>query len=715
MSWRDFDLPLLFPTHYRPSRTRSAGMLKMLLCLCGRKPSVAGGPAHPLRGLESTQNHVALQELIPFATETHGIALSPHGNPPSNPNPSPVPEYIRTLKTGLVLLAKKTEPFLDGTPFKIPISVLNTFLDLAGTISDNKSAVEAQLQQLARTVDVINKAMDATTSGDAKERAWKFSEILAAEMREFEALQRRPRLAKIFQSEEDTKTIEASLKRINGHLQIFQLEVMTSIERLEFTNHMEAALDKLHRAAASDASHDAGERFPPPRCHPETRTDILAQLYDWALEDDLTSRIIWLHGPAGAGKSAVAQTLCQNLEAEDRLGASFFFKRGHLSRGHATKLFPTIAYHLANVLPEFKTAVLMSLENDPAVFDKSLSKQFERLVMAPLRGLVPTMTMTIIVDGLDECEGENVQQEIIELIGKAAADSPFPLRFLIASRPESHISQVFQQSFFNDLHRKFNIHKSFDDIRIYLDSEFARIHRGHATMVDVAGPWPSQKDVEHIVDKSSGYFIYAATVIKFIDDQDFRPTERLEIIMGIAEPENESPFSVLDQLYAQILEAVPGRRQLLRILSVLAANFSLSLPRIEQLLRMKTGDVQLALRRACSVVDVPSNFQDMLTTHHASFLDFLNDQTRSHHFFTGVGSVHHQSLIVDILKAFSYSNNDSSINAIGHVAWICQLSRPLSHHLRYLTFYVVSTQILSSITLGFIVCCRIASRIGYWI
>ncbi|KAJ7884798.1 hypothetical protein B0H14DRAFT_2339043, partial [Mycena olivaceomarginata] len=56
---------------------------------------------------------------------------------------------------------------------------------------------------------------------------------------------------------------------------------------------------------------------------------------------------LWLHGPAGSGESAIAQSFCQNLEAGDRLGASFFFKRGHPSRGSATKLFSTIAYQLA--------------------------------------------------------------------------------------------------------------------------------------------------------------------------------------------------------------------------------------------------------------------------------------------------------------------------------------------------------------------------------
>ncbi|KAF8203551.1 hypothetical protein K438DRAFT_1820375 [Mycena galopus ATCC 62051] len=618
-------------------------MLKMLRRLCGRKPPLADGPALPLQ----------IPAARPASTQTHIITSS------ANSIPSPVPEYIRTLKAGFILLARKTEPFLDGTPFKIPISVLNAFLDLAGTISDNKSAVEAQLQQLTRTIDVISKAIDTATSGDAKERARKFYEFLAGEMTQFEALQRRPHLAKILQSEEDAKTIEASLKRINGHLQIFQVRIVSVL----------VFLDKLHRAAASDASHDAGERFPPPRCHPATRTDILAKLHDWALKDDPKSRILWLHGPAGAGKSAVAQTLCQNLEAEGHLGATFFFKRGHSSRGHATKLFPTIAYHLANILPKFKTAVLMCMDNEPAVLDKSLSIQLERLVMVPLQGLIPKRTMVIVIDGLDECEGENVQQEIIELVGKAVTQLHCPLRFLIASRLESHISQIFRQPSFDDLHHKFNIHQSFEDIRTYLDSEFTRIHRDHETMANFAGPWPSQTDVEHLVNKSSGYFIYAATIIKFVDDPDFRPTKRLDIVMGIAEPENGSPFSVLDQLYVQILEAIPGRRQLLRILSVIAANISLSLPDIEQLLGMETGDVRLALRRACSVVDVPSKSRHILTTHHASFLDFLNEQTRSRGFFTGVGSVHHQNLAVDALRAFSYMNDDPSVNAIGHVAW----------------------------------------------
>lgn len=115
-----------------------------------------------------------------------------------------------------------------------------------------------------------------------------------------------------------------------------------------------AGLHILHRAIAGDAFHDSAERYPQPQCHPDTRTKLLEVLSKWACgieppinwtsddnvstiseEDDNVSAIsgeddeknnqpssciLWLHGPAGSGKSAVAQSLCQKLKEEGRLG-----------------------------------------------------------------------------------------------------------------------------------------------------------------------------------------------------------------------------------------------------------------------------------------------------------------------------------------------------------------------------------------------------------
>jgi hypothetical protein len=257
-------------------------------------------------------------------------------------------------------------------------------------------------------------------------------------------------------------------------------------------------------------------------------------------------KILWLYGPAGAGKSAISQSLCQKLEDKGCLGGAFFFKRGHLSRGDGNKLFSTLAYQLSLRLPELKHAISQIVETDPSITNRSLSIQLQRLIIEPCQLNLRGHTLTLIIDGLDECDGQNIQQEILRSIGRVMQDKSLPLRFLIVSRPEPHIREIF----IGMLHDALNVNQSSKDVRKYLLDEFARIHREHhATMTMVPEPWPSPEIIKNLAHKSSGYFIYASTAIKFIDDKHFRPTERLAVITGMAEPHFGEPFAALDQLY----------------------------------------------------------------------------------------------------------------------------------------------------------------------
>ncbi|KAJ7908188.1 hypothetical protein B0H13DRAFT_2498366, partial [Mycena leptocephala] len=186
-------------------------------------------------------------------------------------------------------------------------------------------------------------------------------------------------------------------------------------------------------------------RFPQPRCHPETRTKLRDVLWKWGCGIEPPKNwtaILWLYGPAGSGKSAVAQSFCQKLKEQGRLGGSFFFKRGHPSRGNANKLFPTIAYQLA-LLPGLRAPISRIIENDPATVNRSLSHQLQELIIQPCRKSSLSQPVTIIIDGLDECDEEDVQQKILRLIGNAVSREPLPIRFLIASRPESYIRETF--------------------------------------------------------------------------------------------------------------------------------------------------------------------------------------------------------------------------------------------------------------------------------
>ncbi|KAJ7218843.1 hypothetical protein C8J57DRAFT_1095438, partial [Mycena rebaudengoi] len=93
------------------------------------------------------------------------------------------------------------------------------------------------------------------------------------------------------------------------------------------------------------ALHDSGERFAEPACHPGTRDQLLNNLRNWPLDDSPSSApLLWLYGPAGAGKSAIAQEFAGWCNNTGRLGGSFFFKRRHTQRGTWHGLLATLAY-----------------------------------------------------------------------------------------------------------------------------------------------------------------------------------------------------------------------------------------------------------------------------------------------------------------------------------------------------------------------------------
>jgi hypothetical protein len=400
---------------------------------------------------------------------------------------------------------------------------------------------------------------------------------------------------------------------------------------------------------------------------------MLDKLWNWAIKSEWSKKermwpytekttkslpVLWLHGPAGAGKSAIMRTFAERLANDKRLGGSFFFKRGHATRGNAQKLFATIAYQLALCVPQLKSRISQIIEDDPSLVGRLMSVQMQSLIVAPCLSESNIQLPVVLIDGLDECEGHLVQQEILRLIAQSMRKH-LPLKFLIASRPEPDIRKIFEDPLYKGLYHPFNVEQSFEDIKKYLRHEFTRIHRDHETMATVAMPWPSQEIFDQFVNKSSGYFIYASTVIKFVDDNNSRPTERLEHLQETLS--SKSPFSGVDQLYTQILSSVPDHLPLLSILKAITfSKFKINPIQAEQLLELEAGDVQLTLRNLHSVLNI-SNGYSKITGYHASFQDFLEDAERAGKFYVGAEQLR-VDLAHSVLKALTYQCDCLSIN-----------------------------------------------------
>lgn len=90
--------------------------------------------------------------------------------------------------------------------------------------------------------------------------------------------------------------------------------------------------------------------------------------------DGKRGRVIWVHGPAGAGKTAVAQTIAGKCADVGYIlqRASFFSSRGHAKRNSIYHTFSYYRILVHAVLPRrFGSFVLGNFMKDPSVVEGS--------------------------------------------------------------------------------------------------------------------------------------------------------------------------------------------------------------------------------------------------------------------------------------------------------------------------------------------------------
>ncbi|KAK1217335.1 hypothetical protein PQX77_020016 [Marasmius sp. AFHP31] len=428
-----------------------------------------------------------------------------------------------------------------------------------------------------------------------------------------------------------------------------------------------AGRERLSNAIAGvGASHNAEHQFERGQCLPGTREKAIESIYDWASSNDQTCPVCWLSGPAGVGKSAIALTVAESYEIEGRLASSFFFFRSDSKRNGPSALIPFIAHGLTSITPLMRTHIEQKISEDPKILDATLEVQFRELVLQPalswgkqrsLWGFFtdlpgsPVVPNIVIIDGLDECGKEDTQRRILSIIQSAYQQAPqFPLRFLICSRPESWIQEAFADDPLFQLSKTIVLDDSpagREDTRTYYLHHFQEIVTCQTYRhIEFPSPWPSERDLEILVEWACSQFIFAVTVIKFITDAGRHPIDQLRIILEkipLRRPRT-SPYQQLDMLYDLILSANPDPEEVQNILAallVLEGHLKTNSAHIELVLGLSKGQLLLTLRAMHSVLNISAKSENKIRVHHKSFTDYLCDQTRSRQFHVDVDRQKH--------------------------------------------------------------------------
>ena len=426
----------------------------------------------------------------------------------------------------------------------------------------------------------------------------------------------------------------------------------------------------LQKQIAPGALHNSDERSDPPKCHPRTREVVLQEIMDWITNVNRHTRFLWLYGPAGDGKSAIEQTIAELCFKMNFLAASFFFSRSAGNRNKKRFLITTIVQQLIVSIPEIREHVGNALYNDPSLPTLSLEAQMDALIVKPLEAAASSSAAgvdfmnprpkVIVIDGLDECGDPESQRYILKLLMNAVSNYSIPFSFIIASRPEQHIREAFDGTRLSSLTTRLVLNDKYhpnDDIRTFLHSKFQDITARHPSRAHLPRFWPSDEEVERLVRKSSGQFIYASTVIKFIDSHRHWPPDRLDIIFGLSPCGKTMPFAEIDSLYLHILTSAPDNIETaLEIFAVFLFlhHWDLSItPRfIESFLSLRPGEVFMVLSDLHSIISVPPvDEPDLpLRLFHASLVDFLTDHSRSGDTFFLNSGVCHRNIANRIMK-----------------------------------------------------------------
>ncbi|KAF9553497.1 hypothetical protein CPC08DRAFT_226636 [Agrocybe pediades] len=403
---------------------------------------------------------------------------------------------------------------------------------------------------------------------------------------------------------------------------------------------------RLLENVATAALHDSVDNVDPPKCHPNTRVAIIQNIHDWTLgkTEWLSGKpILWLKGGAGAGKSAIARSVAERCLDEGLLLGAFFFGAGDSTRNHIGNLVATISYQISTCLPEFRDMVSAIIEDYPLIFKSSIKTQFSTLIVRPLSTILANCSTTssatprlIIIDGLDECSAINSQRDLLLTLHEVANTMTL-IRFLVCSRPESHLNSAFSLSHMVPLIYKIFLNDDYaasKDIRLFFNDKFKQIREEHVFKHLLPDPWPTPETVDTLVYKSSGQFSYPATVIRYVDSPSHRPDQRLNAIFNLRPPFKDLPFTELDALYRLIISKAENLQTVLDILAfpvLYTENSSSSCKSIEAILQLEEGSMEVLLADLQSIVTIQPEYSSFpyVKFLHKSLPDFLSEPQRA--------------------------------------------------------------------------------------
>jgi hypothetical protein len=327
------------------------------------------------------------------------------------------------------------------------------------------------------------------------------------------------------------------------------------------------------------------------------------------------SRMFWLMGNPGVGKSAFAANLTHF--GKDKVIAAQFVEYDKPDHRNAARVIRSLAFQLATRLPSYRS-LLLKLPEIKNLDPKGAAELFEYLLAEPLKHDIDggQERYLVIIDALDEAkEGEH--NPLVEMLARHAPRLPDWLGIVVTSRNEKNVTDPLQGLIPFVLNTENEANQN--DIRTYIELELEEHLQKFAN---------KQNIVAQILEKSEGVFLYVERVCR-------------DVQVGNLSLENQDAFPVgLGGIYWQFFQRQfqdsekykKNIRPVLRL--IMAALEPLPVHLLKDLMnwgREEMNDFSFALGSLFPVV--AENNVNVIKPYHKSIIDWITQETTAGQYF----------------------------------------------------------------------------------
>ncbi|KAL5388639.1 hypothetical protein DPSP01_002745 [Paraphaeosphaeria sporulosa] len=374
----------------------------------------------------------------------------------------------------------------------------------------------------------------------------------------------------------------------------------------------------------------------------DTKGGLLEGSYRWVLNNpsfkkwrsDSQSRLLWIKGDPGKGKTMLLCGLTDELKKSSSHSLSFFFCQGtNLALNNATAVLRGLLFSLVSQQPSLASHLRKRYDQvGRSLFEDTnawiaMSEMFTSIILDP-----DLRETYLVVDALDECIAD--LPKLLDLIIFTLSSSN-RIKWLLSSRNELPIEQKLKSINAQarlSLELKENAEQVTHAVNVYIDEKLSYIESlEDATL---------RSQVREVLrQKANGTFLWVALVVQELEKPE--SLDPLEVVQ-------EAPVG-LHQLYDRMVDQIqqlPKRnlekcRLLLSAVSV--AYRPLHLAELGSLCKL-SGQVSTLIRNTRTLVAMCGSFltirDDRVYLIHQSVKDYISDEARAA-VFRHKGEVHY--------------------------------------------------------------------------